>query len=308
MSGFIKLIRSRNCWGFALAILIASLGLTGCSGDGGAEETGPDTVAPSTPANLTATAVSPSQINLIWSASTDNVLVTGYKIFRDGVLLVTVGTGKAYLDNGLAPNTLYSYTVQAFDGAGNESFESPSASATTLTPDTTPPTVPTGLSATALSVPQINLSWTASSDNVAVTGYRIFRGGTLLITLGNVTTYQDTGLASSTLYTYNVEAIDAASNVSGQSSSASATTPAPANPVLEWDAVTDPNLSFYRVYYGTAHGIYQQAFGSGINVGNVTTYTVTGLSSGTTYYYAVTAVDTSNVESTYSNEISAVFP
>jgi len=307
MSGF-KSVRSIARCGFVLAIVIASIGLTGCPGGGGAESTEPDTVPPSAPASLTATAVSSSQINLVWAASTDNVGVAGYKILRNGNPLVTVGAVTFYLDNGLAPSTLYSYTVTAVDAAGNESGESPPASATTQAPDTTPPSVPSNLTATALSVPQINLSWTASTDNVAVTGYRVYRNAALLITLGNVTTYQDSGLAPSTLYTYNVEAIDAASNASGQSAPASATTATPSNPVLEWDAVTDPNLSFYRVYYGTAPRTYQQAFGSGINVGNVTTYTVAGLSSGTTYYYAVTAVDSSNNESSYSNEISAVFP
>ena len=71
---------------------------------------------------------------------------------------------------------------------------------------------------------------------------------------------------------------------------------------LAWDPVTATNLSGYRLYYGTAPGSYQQAYGQGISVGNVTAYTLMGLSNGTRYYFAVTAVDTSGNESAYSNE------
>ena len=79
---------------------------------------------------------------------------------------------------------------------------------------------------------------------------------------------------------------------------------------LAWDPVNDPNLAGYRIYYGSAPGTYLQPIGQGLNVGNVTTYTVTatGLSSGTTYYFAATAYDTSNNESVYSNEIFKVIP
>jgi hypothetical protein len=93
----------------------------------------------------------------------------------------------------------------------------------TLQADTTPPTVPTGLTASAISSSQINLSWTASTDNVGVTGYNIYRGGSKIGTTPS-TTYQDTGLAASTSYTYNVSAFDAAGNTSAQSSTASTTT------------------------------------------------------------------------------------
>lgn len=77
---------------------------------------------------------------------------------------------------------------------------------------------------------------------------------------------------------------------------------------LTWDAATDPNLSGYRIYYGTAPRMYLQSPGQGVSVGNVTTYTVTGLSSATTYYFAATAYDTSNSESIFSNEVLKVIP
>ena len=90
-------------------------------------------------------------------------------------------------------------------------------------PDTTPPSVPTGLTATAVSSSQINLAWNASTDNVGVTGYRVYRGGTQIASVSS-TTYSDTGLTPSTTYSYTVAAFDAAGNVSAQSSPATATT------------------------------------------------------------------------------------
>src|SRR5579885_3475394 len=96
--------------------------------------------------------------------------------------------------------------------------------------DTTPPSVPTGITATAVSSAQINLSWTASTDNVGVVGYRVFRNG---VQVGSTTalSYTDTGLAAATSYTYTVAAFDAAGNVSAQSTGTTATT-FPLNPVL----------------------------------------------------------------------------
>src|SRR2546426_6423720 len=90
-------------------------------------------------------------------------------------------------------------------------------------PDTTAPSVPTGLTAAAVSSSQINLSWTASTDNVGVTGYNIFRGGVKVGTAPG-TSFQDAGLTASTSYAYNVSAFDAAGNTSAQSTGASATT------------------------------------------------------------------------------------
>jgi len=89
-----------------------------------------DTTAPFVPSNLTAIAVSSSQINLSWNASTDNVGVAGYRIYRNGSQITTV-TGTTYSNIGLQANTSYSYTVAAYDAAGNVSSQSSSVSATT---------------------------------------------------------------------------------------------------------------------------------------------------------------------------------
>ena len=90
--------------------------------------------------------------------------------------------------------------------------------------DVTNPSDPTGLGAVAISSGRVDLSWTASTDNVGVTGYEIFRNGTLVTSVGAVTTFADTTAAPSTAYTYQVRAFDAAGN-RGQSASASTTTP-----------------------------------------------------------------------------------
>jgi hypothetical protein len=91
----------------------------------------PDTQPPTVPTNLTAVAVFPSQIDLAWSASADNVAVTGYQIYRNG-LSVGITSGTTYSDTGLVANTTNTYSVAAFDAVGNMSATSAPASATTL--------------------------------------------------------------------------------------------------------------------------------------------------------------------------------
>jgi hypothetical protein len=77
---------------------------------------------------------------------------------------------------------------------------------------------------------------------------------------------------------------------------------------LNWTASADPSETGYRVYYGTSSGTYVQTYGQGIDVGNVTTYNVTGLSTGVLYYFAVTAYDAGGNESAYSTETSRTAP
>lgn len=94
-----------------------------------------DTVAPSAPSNLTASAVSSSAIDLQWSASTDNVAVEDYLVFRDGTQVATVAAASTtYRDSGLLASTTYSYTLRARDGDGNVSLPSNTSSATTAAP------------------------------------------------------------------------------------------------------------------------------------------------------------------------------
>ena len=196
-------------------------------GNGGAVIPPPvsDTTAPSVPTNLQASVVSTSQINLSWTASTDNTAVTGYNIYRNGTKIATA-TSTSYSNTGLTASTTYSYTVSAYDAAGNTSAQTTAVSATTSTTpvsDTTTPSVPTNLQASVVSTSQINLSWTASTDNTAVTGYNIYRNGTKIATATS-TSYSNTGLTASTTYSYTVSAYDAAGNTSAQTTAVSAKT------------------------------------------------------------------------------------
>jgi chitodextrinase len=98
-------------------------------------------------------------------------------------------------------------------------------------PDTQPPTAPTNLVATALGVSQVNLSWTASTDNVGVTGYLVERqdpGSQSFVQVGTSTSTNDndTGLTAGSTYSYRVRATDAAQNLSQYSGVASGTTQA----------------------------------------------------------------------------------
>src|SRR5439155_11297606 len=196
-----------------------------------------DTTPPTAPGNLVATAVSSNQINLSWTASTDDVGVTGYRVDRcqgagcTSFTQIATPTATTYSDTGLAPNTSDSYRVTAVDAAGNASTASASGTASTPA-ETTPPSAPTGLTATAGSATAITLSWTASTDDVGVTGYQVERctgaecRAFTPVAAPPGTSYSDTGLAPSTSYSYQVRAVDAAGNVSAASPLASATTPA----------------------------------------------------------------------------------
>jgi chitodextrinase len=136
-------------------------------------------------------------------------------------------------DTGLAGPADYSYRVRAADAAGNMSDYSPVATASTpAAADTTPPTAPGNALATAVSTTQINLAWTASSDDVGVTQYLIERcqgaGCTNFaqIAASAAVGYSNTGLAASTAYSYRVRAADAAGNMGAYSTVAGAVTPA----------------------------------------------------------------------------------
>ena len=104
-----------------------------------------DTTPPSVPSNVAATATGDSSINVTWNASTDNVAVEGYRIFRNGTQIASVSsTTLSYGDTGLTSSTSYSYTVNAYDAMGNQSAQSSSASATTGSPGLNPTFVTAG--------------------------------------------------------------------------------------------------------------------------------------------------------------------
>ena len=194
------------------------------------------------PPSLTAAAASSSQIDLSWTDP--NKGEAGYQIERSlsptSGFNVIAAVGKnvtSYKDNGLSSGTKYYYKVKVYKR--KESVYSNTANATTLAPDTTPPSVPTGLNASAPSCSQINLSWSASTDNVGVVGYKVYRNGSYLKPVTGTST-SDTGLSGSTQYCYRVSAYDAAGNESAQGSQTCATTPACADTILPTVSITSP--------------------------------------------------------------------
>jgi hypothetical protein len=93
---------------------------------------GGDTVAPSVPGGVVATANGSSTIDVVWNASSDDVGVAGYRVFRDGAATaVATVLGTSFSDTGLSAGSTHSYTISAFDAAGNASAMSVAASATT---------------------------------------------------------------------------------------------------------------------------------------------------------------------------------
>ncbi|MDK8180339.1 lytic polysaccharide monooxygenase [Paenibacillus sp. UMB4589-SE434] len=200
-----------------------------------------DNVAPTAPTGAAVSNIGSTSATISWSASTDNVGVTGYRIFSGSNQIgATTGPLTSNL-TGLTSNTLYTITVKAVDAAGNLSAASNTVSFTTLPvtgPDTAAPTAPNSLhvmgSSTSTTVP---LMWNASTDNVGVTGYQIFKGTTLIATVsGSTVEYLVTGLTANTLYTFSVKAIDAAGNVSPASNVLNVTTPPAPTTYPAWSA------------------------------------------------------------------------
>jgi chitodextrinase len=289
----------------------------------------PDTTPPTVPSNLTATSASPTQINLSWTASTDNVGVTGYLLERcTGATcsnFVQVGTPATttFNDTGLLGSTTYSYRVRATDASNNFSAYSNTALATTAPPTFT---APTNLTATPAGSTQINLSWTAAAETGGtIANYLIERcsgvGCSNFAQVGAsaTTTFNDTGLTGSTNYSYRVRATDTSNNLGPYSSAASSTTPAntpsaPTNltaaavgPVqinLSWTAATETGGTIANYLIERCTGATCSNFAQ-VGTSGMTTFNDTGLAGSTSYRYQVRAIDTTNVTGPNSNTTTA---
>jgi titin len=267
--------------------------------------------APAAPSGLTAAAASSSQVNLSWIDNSTNE--TGFKIERKTgagayAQVDTVGAGvTTYSDMGLTAATQYYYRVRAYNVVGDSAY-SDEANATT---NGTPPAAPTGLTATASNT-QVTLAWTASTN---ATSYNVKRataaGGPYASVVTGVTTtgYTNTGLANGTTYYYVVSAVNA--NGEGANSAEASAMTAPAAPTgltttpgnaqvsLAWSAST--GATGYNVKRATTSGGTYTTIVTGVTA---TSYTDTGVTNGTTYYYVVAAVNASG-ESPNSAQASA---
>lgn len=260
-----------------------------------------------TPAGLKAKAASSTQIQLTWTAATG---VSSYAVFRGSVSggpYNQIGTSNTagYLDNGLTSSTEYYYVIQSID-AGGSSPNSSEASATTL------PSVPTNVTATANSSSDITVAWSSVGG---ATSYVVMKSSTAAgpySKVGSVSTNSDdvTGLAAGTTYYFEVAAVNAGGTGSS-SANASATTLSSTPSGLRAKTLTSSSIMLtwtaakgatqYAVLCGTSEGgPYNQ-----VGTTSALTYTSTGLSSATQYYYVIEASDTGGT-SPYSNEATAM--
>jgi chitodextrinase len=278
----------------------------------------PDTLAPSLPGNPRVTSATATSVTIAWTASTDNVGVTRYDVYRAGTK-VGSATTTTYALNGLTCGTVYSVAIRAIDAAGNASSPATLSITTAACSDTQPPTAPGNVTASARTTASISLTWAAASDNVGVAGYRLYNGGTVAQTTAGTTGIVG-GLTCGTNYTLAVDAFDASGNSSPKTTVMVATLPCadttpPTQPTnlratsatttsatLAWNAATD-NVGVTR------YDVYR----AGTKVGSATTtsYVMNALTCGTTYSVGVKALDAAgnaSTQATASISTSACVP
>lgn len=182
-----------------------------------------DTQVPTAPINLVASNITSNGFTLNWSASTDNVAVVGYNVYRNGVSEATLGNVLTYSTNDLGSNTFYELTIKARDAEGNLSVGSNHVNITTLilTADTTAPTAPSYITSN-ISGNIISVSWDdEATDNMGIDHYELWRKSgnsnfqKIYTTINNqVFSYNDAVPFIAATYSYIVRAVDTAGNVS----------------------------------------------------------------------------------------------
>lgn len=276
------------------------------------------TSAPTAPTGLAATGGN-LNVNLAWTQSTSSG-ITGNNVYRSTTgsggpysLLANLAATTAYVDSTVSAGGSYYYTVTAVS-AGGESAMSAYVGTTTIPP------APTGLAATAGNS-QVALSWNAATGASSYNVKRATTSGGPYTTIASgvgTTSYTDSTAVNGTTYYYVVSAV----NSSGESANSTQVSAAPNGPVapnaptgltasaqkqagkikLTWVQSTSANITNNKVYRSTTSG---GPYTLVTTLAATTAYTDTGLTSGRTYYYVVTAVNSSGLESAYSNQSSA---
>ena len=277
-----------------------------------------DTEAPTAPTEVTATDITTTTAKVTWTASTDNVGVTGYNVYvNDSETPVngeTLVTGTEYALESLTAGTEYKVTVKAVDAAGNVSEGAVHTFTTENAADTEAPTAPENVAVTDVTTTTAKVTWSEATDNVGVVGYNVYLNEAKVNeTLITTTEYDLTALTEETNYSVKVTAVDAAENESGRSEAATFTTPktqdteAPSVPAgvtasdvtqtgakITWTAATDNvGVAGYNVYLGESR----------VNTSpvTVTEYELSGLTANTEYTVTVSAVDAAGNESARSD-------
>ena len=284
-----------------------------------------DSDAPSIPTNLNFSRVTSASLDLNWSASTDVVGVKGYYVLRGPSPSNLSGIGNVsgtIFSDRVAPDTVYYYSVRAYDQAGW--ISDPSQPKSVRTPkDTTYPSAPGSLQGQAMSLVSAKLTWSAATDNYYVAAYKIYRGTSVasLTVIGSstTTTYTDMQAAPGASYIYGVSALDLSSNEGARRTVPVVMPPdtmVPSTPLalqaqtvlsnvnLTWSAATDNvRVTGYRIYRGASLSALNM-------VAWVTTLSYSEVRSvpGASYFYAVSAVDSSSNEGARSNVVSVTMP
>ena len=289
--------------------VVSAVNASGESADSAQVSAAPKAPAPAVPTGLSATAGN-AQVALLWSASSG---ATSYHVKRSTTsggpyTQVSAPTATNFTDTGVTNGTTYFYVVSAMNASG-ESADSTQVSAAPKSPL---PTVPTGLMASA-GVQQVALSWTASSG---ATSYNVKRstingGPYTFVSAPTTNSFTDTGLTAGTAYFYVVSAVNA-SGESANSTQVSAT-PKPAVPAIPTGLSATAGTQQVSLSWSPSSGATSYNLKRGTNSGgpytqisslSTNSFTDTGLTAGTTYFYVVSAVNATG-ESANSTQVSA---
>ena len=295
--------------------------------------TTPDVIPPSVPANLTGTA-GVTGANFSWTASTDNIGVAGYNVYRctppgsgqpcAGVwiaetTLPPAGTPPviSFTDSSLTSGTLYNYQVEAFDLVNNHS---PLSTTLSLQTFRTSANSATNLVATAISSKEIDLSWSPPSNTTGLNKYLVYSGTSaadlqqIAVTPSTVTTYKNMPLVPGTIYYYGIVAVEQGIDAPMSPFAYATTLPLPSPPsdvvaaptpttiALNWQENLQRGglpVSSYQIFEGTTSGKLAKLASA-----TATTYTARSLSANTIYYFEIVAVDNKNNDSAPSDQIS----
>lgn len=237
--------------------------------------------------------------------ASDNVGVLGVQFKLDGINLGSEDPTNTYSvswDTTTAANGTHILSAVARDAAGNSA---PSAGVTVMVANDLAPPLISVVTISSITSSGTTVSWATDKGSVTQVEYGLTTayGNATAMNASLVTAHSQvlSGLLADTLYHFRVKSRDQAGNLA-VSADQTFTTAGIAK--LLWDPHSEPDLAGYKVYVGTNPGVY----GAPVNIGNITEFEVTNLSRGKTYYFAVTAYDTSGMESGFSNEVSKTVP